>query len=69
MHQVYIPLPATCHSTMKSVVMEPTEYVHTAREMKGKAVRSLLRTTRTGEQERKMSGLTLKLPEKMQGRS
>lgn len=23
MYQVYIPLPATCHWTMKSVVMEP----------------------------------------------
>lgn len=37
--------------------------------MKGKAVRALLWTTRTGEQESKMSRLTLKLPEKMQGRS
>lgn len=37
--------------------------------MKGKAVRALLWTTRTGEQESRMSGPTLKLPEKMQGRS
>lgn len=46
-----------------------TETVHVGCGMKGKAVRALLWTTRTGEQERKMSGLTLKLPEKRQGRS
>lgn len=49
--------------------MEPTKSVHTAREMKVKAVKSLLWTTRAGEQERKIFGPTLKLPEKMQGRS
>lgn len=37
--------------------------------MNGKAVRGLLWTTRTGEQESKMSVLTLKLPEKMRGES
>lgn len=46
-----------------------TESVHAGCGVKGKAVRALLWTTRTGDQESKMSGLTLKLPEKMQGRA
>lgn len=67
MHQVYIPLPATCH-WMKSMVMEPQSQCMWMWN-KGKAMRALLRTTRTGEQESKMSGPSLKLPENMQGRS
>lgn len=67
---------SSVHTTASNLSLEDeergdgaTESVHVGCEMNGKAVRALLWTTRTGEQESKMSVLTLKLPEKMRGES